>query len=129
RVAKQTERSVMMAQQNGLYRADIEPSVVAALISGAYDRLARELIKQPKRPPIEAWSEQVPDVFLNGLLATGTAIPRAAGARSKAPSKAAMPKIPDQRVTINARRRRTTKAANDEGSPGAASRKRGVRAQ
>jgi AcrR family transcriptional regulator len=133
RVAKQTERSVMMAQQNGLYRADIEPSVVAALISGAYDRLARELIKQPKRPPIEAWSEQVPDVFLNGLLAAGRAIPRAAGARSKArskaPSKTAMPKIPDQRVTINARRRRTTKAANDEGSPGAASRKRGVRAQ
>ena len=131
RVAKQTERSVMTAQQNGLYRADIEPGVVAALISGAYDRLARDLIKQPKRPNIEAWSELVPDVFLNGLLAESA---KAAKLRAAAPRTKA-PKISDQRVkkvtitnTKNARLRRGAEAAEKAG-PSARSGKRGVGAR
>lgn len=140
RVAKQTERSVVTAQRNGLYRDDIEPGVVAALISGAYDRLARELIRQPKRPDIEAWCEQVPDVFLNGLL------PRSARAAKTANPRFSRAKIADRKVTKSPKikvvttdsrktkttkdaRRRRAKAADNEGSDGAHSFKNGARAR
>lgn len=122
RVAKQTEASVRMAQEAGLYRADIEPSVVAALISGAYDRLARDLVKQPKRPDIEAWSRQVLDLFLEGLLVERAAKGMAKGAAKKVRGRAERPrsgaakvKVTDQRVT-SARRRRAK--ASGEGKTG-----------
>jgi len=52
----------------GIYRADVDPEILPALISGAYERLVRELIKQPRRPDIEAWARQVQRLFVRGLL-------------------------------------------------------------
>ena len=52
----------------GIYRADVDPTVLPALISGAYERLVREMIKRPKRPDIVAWARQAMNLFLKGLL-------------------------------------------------------------
>ncbi|WP_437769374.1 TetR/AcrR family transcriptional regulator [Sorangium sp. So ce281] len=69
RVARQVEGRVRYAIDIGLYRCDLEPSVIAALISGAFDRLVRKLIDAPSRPDIAAWAAQVLQLFTHGLLA------------------------------------------------------------
>ncbi|WP_438035522.1 TetR/AcrR family transcriptional regulator [Sorangium sp. So ce204] len=69
RVARQVEGRVRYAIDIGLYRRDLEPSVIAALISGAFDRLVRKLIDAPSRPDIAAWAAQVLQLFTHGLLA------------------------------------------------------------
>lgn len=62
-----SERWVEHAMSTGLYRSDLEPGLVARLASGAYERLVRELIKQPRRPDISAWARQVQAMITRGL--------------------------------------------------------------
>ncbi|WP_129346481.1 TetR/AcrR family transcriptional regulator [Sorangium cellulosum] len=69
RVARQVESRVRRAIDAGLYRRDLDPSVVAALISGAFDRLVRKIIDSPSRPDIAAWCSQALQLFMHGLLA------------------------------------------------------------
>jgi AcrR family transcriptional regulator len=64
-----SERWVQHAMDTGLYRSDIDPALVARLASGAYERLVRELIKQPRRPDIAAWARQVQAMITQGLFA------------------------------------------------------------
>jgi AcrR family transcriptional regulator len=52
----------------GAYRADLDPEVLPALMSGAYERLMREMIKLPRRPDVEGWCRQAMALFLRGLL-------------------------------------------------------------
>jgi len=52
----------------GFYRADIDAEVLPALISGAYERLIREMIKRPRRPDIEALARQAQALFTHGLM-------------------------------------------------------------
>jgi AcrR family transcriptional regulator len=52
----------------GVYRADLDPEILPALMAGAYERLVRELIKRPKRPDVEGWSRQTMALFTRGLL-------------------------------------------------------------
>ena len=68
RMAETSEAWLRQAMSAGVYREDLEPRVVAALISGAYERLVRELIGLPKRPDIAAWSHQALSLFTCGLL-------------------------------------------------------------
>jgi AcrR family transcriptional regulator len=77
RAAAQAEEWVRYAKVVGLYREDIDEAITATIIAGAYDRLARELIRQPKRPDIEAWCQQAQDLFMRGLLREPTAQGRA----------------------------------------------------
>lgn len=84
RAAKQIENWTAYAKNLGIYRADVDVSIVATLIGGAHDRLVRELIKQPKRPNIEAWAQQAIDVFLLGL---GNNQDPSAGRRKTSPEK------------------------------------------
>ncbi|WP_437679525.1 TetR/AcrR family transcriptional regulator [Sorangium sp. So ce131] len=69
RVERQVESTIRYATDIGLYRRDLDPSVIAALISGAFDRLVRKLIDAPSRPDIPAWCAQVLQLFAQGLLA------------------------------------------------------------
>jgi AcrR family transcriptional regulator len=55
-----------------IYRADVDPELVPALIAGAYERMIREMIKQPRRPDIEAWARQIQVLFMRGLLTEET---------------------------------------------------------
>jgi AcrR family transcriptional regulator len=68
RIAKSTEAWIRTAVEVELYRSDVDAQVVASLVSGAYDRLVRELIQQPKRPDIDVWSRQAQTLFTRGLL-------------------------------------------------------------
>jgi AcrR family transcriptional regulator len=68
RVAKNVEGWIRDGVEAGLYRGDLDPAVVGVLLAGAYDRLVRELIAQPKRPDIAAWSKQALELFTRGLL-------------------------------------------------------------
>jgi AcrR family transcriptional regulator len=52
----------------GIYRVDVDPDMVPALVSGAWERMIREIIKQPRRPDIEAWARQSQGLFMRGLL-------------------------------------------------------------
>jgi len=52
----------------GIYRAEVDPEIVPALVSGAWERMVREIIKQPRRPDIEAWARQAQGLFMRGLL-------------------------------------------------------------
>lgn len=68
RTRKNVEGWVAHGVASGVYREGLDVSVVAALVSGGYDRLARELIRSPQRPDIRAWCRQSLDLFTRGLL-------------------------------------------------------------
>lgn len=68
RTARQSEGWLRDGISSGLYRGDMDPSVVARLISGAYDRLVREIIQQERRPDLAAWCAQVQQLFTEGML-------------------------------------------------------------
>ncbi|MCC6556245.1 MAG: TetR/AcrR family transcriptional regulator [Polyangiaceae bacterium] len=83
RVAQQAEQRVRSCVLAGLYRADVDPAIVAVLISGAYDRLVRELIQRERRPDIAAWCAQAIDLFT-----LGTLTPEARAVRDREVTKA-----------------------------------------
>jgi AcrR family transcriptional regulator len=68
RVSAQIEGWARHLIAAGVYRADIDPTLLPALISGGYERLVREMLKQPRRPDLEAWARQVQALFMRGLL-------------------------------------------------------------
>lgn len=68
-IVQQSETWITHATAKGIYRSDIDPAIVARLISGTYERLVRELIKQPRRPDIEGWARQAQDLLTRGLFA------------------------------------------------------------
>jgi AcrR family transcriptional regulator len=52
----------------GVYRGDLDPEVLPALMSGGYERLIREMIKRPRRPDVEGWARQAMALYMRGLL-------------------------------------------------------------
>ena len=68
RSAKVAETVIRAHIEEGVYRADIDVSVVGSLLGGAYDRLVRELLKETKRPDVEARCRQAQRLFMVGLL-------------------------------------------------------------
>lgn len=67
RVAHNMQRWLRHAVAAGLYRPGLDPEVTATLISGAYNRLVRRLIHQPRRPDLAAWCWQSIELFTRGL--------------------------------------------------------------
>jgi AcrR family transcriptional regulator len=94
RTRTQAEEWVRRAIEQGLYRKDIDPQVVCSLISGAYERLVQDLIKQEKKPDIEAWCRQLIDLFTRGLLA----IPSAAGPFLAPANRAGAPHVNGKQI-------------------------------
>ncbi len=68
-MVQQSETWIARATTMGLYRSDIDPAIVARLISGTFERLVREVIKQARRPDIEGWARQAQDLLTRGLFA------------------------------------------------------------
>jgi len=50
-----TERLVSHGIAKGYYRRDLEPHQAAAFVAGGYDRLARRLVRERKKPNLERW--------------------------------------------------------------------------
>lgn len=51
----------------GYYRADLDVEIVSMLVAGAYDRIAREIVKQTSRPDLRAWLIEVQRFVVLGL--------------------------------------------------------------
>jgi AcrR family transcriptional regulator len=52
----------------GVYRSDVDPELLPALVAGSHERLIREMIKCPRRPDLDAWARQALDFSTRGLL-------------------------------------------------------------
>jgi AcrR family transcriptional regulator len=72
RAARCIQGWIEHGRTRGVYRGDVDASIISALIAGAYERLARELIRQARRPDIQKWCRQALDLFTRGVL-TGAA--------------------------------------------------------
>jgi AcrR family transcriptional regulator len=51
----------------GIYRKDLDIEVCCYMISGAYDRLARQIVQREERPNIREWVSQLQCMFLQGI--------------------------------------------------------------
>lgn len=56
-------------QARGLYRDDVDPNVVARIITGGYYNVARQLTQLKTKPDLPALIDTVLKLFLEGLLA------------------------------------------------------------
>jgi AcrR family transcriptional regulator len=72
RSAKNSEQRMRELCAEGVFEAELDPKLVAALVAGAYERLVRQLIKEHKRPAIERLARQTKQVFERGLLSPET---------------------------------------------------------
>ena len=63
-VGRKLQAWAQMLIDAGIYRDDVDPALLTALISGGYDRMAREVIKQSKRPDLASWCRQAQQFFL-----------------------------------------------------------------
>jgi AcrR family transcriptional regulator len=50
-----SERLIHLGVEHGYYRSDLEPKQAAAFIAGGYDRLARRLVHERRKPNLERW--------------------------------------------------------------------------
>ena len=50
-----TERLVRYGIECGYYRKNLDPEQAAAFVAGGYDRLARRLVREKRKPNLERW--------------------------------------------------------------------------
>jgi AcrR family transcriptional regulator len=77
-----TKRWLAWGAASGLYRDDLDIEVASLVIAGAYDRVCRELVRQPSRPDLRAWVVALQAMIRGGI---------------DAPAPAAT--VPDRRVS------------------------------
>jgi AcrR family transcriptional regulator len=67
RAQRQTAALIQHGVDIGLYRTDLDLEAAAAFIAGGFDRLARMLVREQKKPDIEAMLHEVMWLFLGGI--------------------------------------------------------------
>ena len=67
RAQRQTAALIQHGVDIGLYRTDLDVEAAAAFIAGGYDRLARQLVRQQKKPDLESMLHEVQWLFLGGI--------------------------------------------------------------
>jgi len=67
RSRERTKEWLKVAVERGHYRADLDVEVTSLIISGAYDRTARTLVRLERKPDIRAWVACIQKVLLTGL--------------------------------------------------------------
>jgi len=66
--AEQTSlRLVTQGMVLGYYRADLDPPQAAAFVAGGYDRLARRLVREKKKPALTAWLIRAQTLCISAL--------------------------------------------------------------
>lgn len=66
--AEQTSfRLVTQGVKLGYYRADLDPRQAAAFVAGGYDRLARRLVREKKKPDLLRWLSGAQALCLSAL--------------------------------------------------------------
>lgn len=53
RAQQTTERLIHLGLERGHYRSDLDPKQAAAFVAGGYDRLARRLVRERRKPNLE----------------------------------------------------------------------------
>jgi AcrR family transcriptional regulator len=69
---EKTKRLVRSGIRAGIYRDDLDVDVTASFIGGAYDRLARQIVRQPRRPELEQMLRRVQFLVLRGVASADT---------------------------------------------------------
>jgi AcrR family transcriptional regulator len=67
RAQRQTAVLLEHGAKLGLYRTDFDANVAAAFLAGGFDRLARTLVRQTRKPDIDAMIREAEALFLGGL--------------------------------------------------------------
>jgi AcrR family transcriptional regulator len=67
RAQRQTAALVQHGVDIGLYRTDLDLEAVAAFIAGGFDRLARQLVREQRKPDIDSMMREVQWLFLGGI--------------------------------------------------------------
>lgn len=67
RAQRQTATLIQHGVDIGLYRTDLDPEAAAAFIAGGFDRLARQLVRQQRKPDLDRMLREVQWLFLGGI--------------------------------------------------------------
>jgi AcrR family transcriptional regulator len=68
--ARDRTREVLAAgAKQGIFRPDLDVELGSLIISGAYDRIARELVRLRERPDLRRWLAELQRALLTGLAA------------------------------------------------------------
>ena len=66
-VEQRTQAWIDVMKARGMFRDDLDSSLVSTLMCGAYHELVHRVVASPKRPPIREWIEKAQDAFVRGL--------------------------------------------------------------
>ena len=67
RAQHQTAALLQHGVDIGLYRREIDLEAAAAFIAGGFDRIARQLVRQHRKPDLDAMLREVQNLFLGGI--------------------------------------------------------------
>lgn len=67
RAQRQTAALIQHGVDIGLYRTDLDLESAAAFIAGGFDRLARQLVREPRKPDVDAMMRETMRLFLGGM--------------------------------------------------------------
>jgi AcrR family transcriptional regulator len=67
RAQRQTAALIQHGIDIGLYRPELDLEAAAAFIAGGFDRLARQLVRQQRKPNLDAMLWEVQWLFLGGI--------------------------------------------------------------
>jgi len=67
RAQRQTAMLIQHGIDIGFYRTDLDLEMAAAFIAGGYDRIARQMVREQRKPDIDAMLREVQSLFLRGI--------------------------------------------------------------
>lgn len=67
RAQRQTAMLIQHGIDIGFYRTDLDLEVAAAFIAGGYDRIARQMVREQRKPNVEAMLREVQSLFIRGI--------------------------------------------------------------
>jgi hypothetical protein len=66
RSRENTKRLLEWGAEHGLYRADLDVDVASLVMSGAYDRVVRDLVRRQRKPDLRAVVAELQKMLLVG---------------------------------------------------------------
>ncbi|MGZ3455809.1 MAG: TetR/AcrR family transcriptional regulator [Polyangiales bacterium] len=67
RTRERTKSMLQVGIERGLHRPDLDVEIASLVISGAYDRIARQIVRLDKKPDLRAWIRGIQRVLLAGI--------------------------------------------------------------
>lgn len=86
-----TKAWIELFMARGLYRADLDPNLVATLLVGAHNELATAMLASEKKPPLRDWLLATHRFFYFGLSKNPGVVPTAPSSRVALPSLQSLP--------------------------------------